>query len=557
MSKEERKNLIKKIVKVLVIADLIILSLSGLFFIYAIFELPITILIFSLKGLIIVSLVGLFFFIIFARKLTEEHYDSILLFEGVIHLGFILLAINASGGIYSKFLYFFYLLIIFTTLYSKALGLTLAGTILGYLVFDIFFYNRSEIINNPFAVWPQALFLLFVAGFSTIYSQRYQKALKEKRQVETTAEELTEDKSAAETLLSSIADGVYAVDNERKIVLFNKAAEEMTGWKQEDSLGIKCSTVMKLKNEQDVSVCEKDCPMLATWNSNQSIIRNDLSFVNKRHKTVQISGSYASIKNSKGEITGGICVFRDITKQKEVERLRNEFVSTASHELRTPITTLEGYISLALNSGICKIDQKAKEYMNKAHSTILTMANLVKNLLSVTKIEEGRLQPQAKSFNLKDLIKTVVSELSIQANAKGIKLDFKESTISFTGKRGVGRSLNVMADPESIREVLTNLIENAIKFTKQGEVTVSVIYDDDFANVCIADTGIGIPTDDVRHLFEKFYRVDNSATREVGGTGLGLYITRSLVEMFGGKIWVESEEGKGSKFYFTIPRAIA
>jgi signal transduction histidine kinase len=130
----------------------------------------------------------------------------------------------------------------------------------------------------------------------------------------------------------------------------------------------------------------------------------------------------------------------------------------------------------------------------------------------------------------------------------------KELTTS--GKKAIGRNLNVRADREMIREVLNNLTENAVKFTSKGGVSISIDYDNEFATVNIEDTGMGMPKEGQKHLFEKFYRVDNTATREVGGTGLGLYITRSIVETFGGRIWVDSEFKKGSKFHFTIPLAL-
>jgi signal transduction histidine kinase len=313
---------------------------------------------------------------------------------------------------------------------------------------------------------------------------------------------------------------------------------------------------MKLKDDQDLSVCEKSCPMLITWSSNDSIVKNDMCFINKFKKTIQVSGSYAPIKDLSGNITGGLCVFRDVTKQRQLERQKDEFISTASHEMRTPLTAMEGYLDLATNPNITKIDEKAKEFLDKAHAQVLGMSRLMKDLLNISKIEEGKFELSKQSFEIKDLIKSVIETLTKMAEGKGLKLKFAESNISFSGKKAIGVSTKVMADQDKAREVLNNLIENAIKYTKTGEVDVSVAYDQDFATICIADTGIGIAQDDQKHIFQKFYQVADYETREVGGTGLGLYITRSMVEMNGGKIWVESKKGQGSKFFFTIPRSI-
>lgn len=332
----------------------------------------------------------------------------------------------------------------------------------------------------------------------------------------------------------------------------------MTSWTEKDSLGLKCSTVMKLKKDDDTSVCEKDCPALAVWNTGEAVFRNDTCFVHKKNrKRIQLSSSYAPIKDFEGKMAGAICVFRDVTKEKEVERLRNEFVSTASHELRTPITATEGYLSIVTDSGMVKIDDKGKEFILKAKNTLLNMSRLIQNLLAVTKIEEGKLETNITNFSIHDLTKEVIDVFVPKAKEKGIGLTLEESkNLSVKGKKVVGRSLNVRADMEMLREVLNNLVENAIKFTEKGGVTATIDYDEEFATVNIEDTGMGMPADAQKHLFEKFYRVDNTATREVGGTGLGLYITRSIIETFGGRIWVESSQGKGSKFHFTVPLAL-
>ena len=236
--------------------------------------------------------------------------------------------------------------------------------------------------------------------------------------------------------------------------------------------------------------------------------------------------------------------------------MRSEFVSTASHELRTPITAMSGYIELVMNNNVCKIDDKAREYLTKAFNTAGAMSVLIKNLLVVTKIEDRKIEYDIINFPLKGLAEEVIEVFKNRAAKENIELKFLASPNLTIKGRAIGRSLDVRADKEQIREVLNNLVENAIKFTQNGSITISIDYDDDFAKVCVADTGVGIPEDGQKHLFEKFYQVDNSATRAVGGTGLGLYITRSIVEAFGGRIWVESAEGEGSKFYFTVPRSL-
>lgn len=464
-----------------------------------------------------------------------------------------LFLIDYLGGPLTPYIFLVYL--------ALAIGFTF-NTWYGVSIFvtGTFYLGLSYFIH-PGAISGYAGILasfFVISGFFGYFGHRYREMLEQSHSLEKSNLDLSASQNKEDALLGSIADGVYVVDMERNLTMFNPAAGEMTGWKEEEAIGLKCWTVMNLKSDTDVSVCQKDCPAMAVWNTGENVMRDDTCFVKKRgSKKIQISSSYSPIKDKNGKLTGAICVFRDITAAKEVERLRNEFVSTASHELRTPITAMEGYMELIENEKICKIDDKAKEYITKARNTAAGMSNLVKNLLTVTKIEEGKIQTNITHFPIHDLATEVVEALGPSAKNKNLYLKIVEApNQKIRGEKAVGRSLNVIADREQIREVLYNLVENGLKFTTEGGVSISVTYDTDFATVEIADTGMGIPAEGQKHLFEKFYRVDNTATREVGGTGLGLFITRSIVELFGGSIWIESQVGKGTKFYFTIPRSL-
>lgn len=465
--------------------------------------------------------------------------------------------IEYFGGVSSAFFSLFYILLIGILLYDKVWGLFAFALIFIYIIFHVFIFSKDPgtvvLIYSPKII---SLVAALLGGY--FLGDRYRKIIKENRSLTSMASQATAGKTQEEAVLTAIPDGVYAIDMDRNLVLFNKAAQEMTNWAEKDALGLKCQTVMNLKKEDDVSVCEKDCPAMAVWNTGGAIFRNDTCFVNKNSKKrIQLSSSYAPIKDFQNKVVGALCVFRDITKEKEIERLRNEFVSTASHELRTPITATEGYLSIVTDSGMCKVDEKGKEYLKKAKSTLMAMSKLTKNLLSVTKIEEGKLETNITNFSIHDLAKEVVDIFQKHADEKGIKIEFVESkSLSAKNKKAIGRSLNVHADQEMIREVINNLIENAIKFTQKGGVRVSIDYDEEFATVNVEDSGMGMPKEAEKHLFEKFFRVDNTETREVGGTGLGLYITRSIVEIFGGRIWVETKQGEGSKFHFTVPLAL-
>lgn len=504
-------------------------------------------------GLSALNLVSYFVFSSYAEEKPGETLE-VAIFS---HSLYFLFLVDYFGGPTGFLFPILYISIIGAFYYKRIWGFVVFSVTALYLITHILVGTNNiteAIIEN--SAPALSLLISFVGGFAT--GRQVEKMREANKDLSSVASKATAGRTQEQAVLSAIADGVYAVDMERNTVLFNKAAQELTNWEEKDTLGLKCWTVMKLKNDQDVSVCEKDCPALKVWNTDEPVFRNDTCFVNKKSKKrIQLSSSYAPIKDFQGKTVGALCVFRDITKEKEVERLRNEFVSTASHELRTPITATEGYLSIVRDSGLCKPDEKTVEYVDKARDTLLNMSKLIKNLLAVTKIEEGKLETTITNFSAHDLAKEVVDVFSKSAKGKKISLDLVDSKkLTVKGKKVVGRSLNVRADREMIREVLNNLIENAIKFTEKGSVQVSIDYDEEFATMNVEDSGMGMPADAQKHLFEKFYRVDNTATREVGGTGLGLYITRSIVETFGGRIWVESSQGKGSKFHFTIPLAL-
>jgi signal transduction histidine kinase len=254
-----------------------------------------------------------------------------------------------------------------------------------------------------------------------------------------------------------------------------------------------------------------------------------------------------------GQMSGGIALFRDISDEKEVERQRNEFISTASHEMRTPVAAVEGYLSLAMNPAVATIDERAKGYLDKAHSSTKHLGDLFRDLLAITKIEDNH-EGGEEIFDLGAMAKDAVDDMRFEADKKHLEMQFAPSDQRLRGDNIVMPVYAVKANPQRVREVIMNLLENAIKFTPQGTVRLTIGGTNDAVTLSVIDSGIGISAEDIGHLFQKFYRVDNSSTRTIGGTGLGLYLCRSIIEKAGGKIWVDSKLGEGSAFRFNLPR---
>ncbi len=228
----------------------------------------------------------------------------------------------------------------------------------------------------------------------------------------------------------------------------------------------------------------------------------------------------------------------------EEDQLKSEFVSIASHELLTPTAAIEGYLSMILEEKMAKVDPKAEEYLWKVFNSSKRLSRLVKDLLSVSRIESGRIKVESKVFNLAEVVSQQMDQLMIKAKEANLYLKADLPKIP----------ANVFADPERVAQAVVNLVGNSLKYTKEGGVTVKIAQKPKFYEVQVIDTGIGISQEDREHLFQKFSRIDNKQTSGIAGTGLGLYITKSMIELMGGSISVQSEVGKGSTFAFTVPR---
>ncbi len=364
---------------------------------------------------------------------------------------------------------------------------------------------------------------------------------------------LDQESLKTEILVNSIGDGVIIVDHELRIQLLNPAAAAMTGWDQSSALNLDWKAVCKLSDARDMTITGDGDPFQKAWSSGKSLSVNDLVLTNKAGRKVPLAMTISPIFNSDHTIGGGIAVFRDISAEKIAERERSEFISTASHEMRTPVAAIEGYLSLAMNPKVATIDDRAKGYLDKAHASTGHLGQLFQDLLSITKVEDHQLASHPEKFNLSEMVRGVVDDMKFTAEAKKLQLAFDPSPGNDAGGRRLAPPFTVLADQERLREVLTNLIDNALKFTQAGGVTVGLMGDDKNVTVSVKDTGIGIAAEDIPHLFQKFYRADNSQTRTIGGTGLGLYLARTIVELYGGKIWVESKLGEGSTFAFSLP----
>lgn len=360
---------------------------------------------------------------------------------------------------------------------------------------------------------------------------------------------LKNEAAKSNTIIRSISDGVIMVNPAQEITLINPAAQTLTGWSAADALKLHLSSVLIIEDETGAQFSEATNPLTQALQQLQTS-RYTAVVVTKSGKRVTSAFSITPLKDG-----GAIIIFRDITKERAEEREQAEFISTASHEMRTPVASIEGFLGLALTPQVATIDDKAREYITKAHDSAQYLGRLLQDLLEISRAEDGRLQHHMEMLELAEFTKTITESFQPKASEKQLSLIYKPAgTKASVGDTKIAPVLYGWADKDHLREALSNLIENAIKYTPTGEVTVDIHATNDTVRINVQDSGIGIPAEDVPHLFQKFYRVDNTDTREIGGSGLGLYLTRKLIEGMNGRIGVESILHKGSTFYIELPR---
>jgi len=459
---------------------------------------------------------------------------------------------NGSKRIITKVLY--YLLLTVTVVFAL---LTLGGIIAARFMPEV----ASIVEQFDLSIVTEALAAVLLCCGITLFLVRRYFAPSDNSQLNKLAGALrTKDEQAA-ILIQSIADGVIVTNTEGKITLMNRSAANMTGWTVQDAAGINIEQVFTVAKEKGEEIPKADYPFAAVL-SHKAFFNQVLQLTSRDGRKRIISLVISPVVTPTGEVFGAVAVLRDVSEQRAAEQQRAEFISTASHEMRTPVAAIEGYLALALNDKVSTIDERAKGYLEKAHASTKHLGQLFQDLLTSAKAEDGRLTSHPAVVEMGAFLEQLVEDLKFGAAKKGLNSEFivgSSSAIDATSKEAssikVVRPLYyVNVDPDRIREVITNLFDNGVKYTQQGSVAIGLTGNNDVVQIFIRDTGPGIPPDDLPHLFQKFYRVDNSATRTIGGTGLGLFICRKIVELYQGRVWVTSELGKGSIFYINLPR---
>ncbi len=349
----------------------------------------------------------------------------------------------------------------------------------------------------------------------------------------------------AKAILDSVADGILVTDAQGQITLFNPSAERLLGIQARDVLGRPLEHFLGLFGPAARQWMEA----IQRWSreaevSQQDVAETQIEMEDGRVLSVRLAPVFLQ-----REFLGTVSVIRDITHHIEVDRMKSAFVANVSHELRTPLTAIKGYVEVLLSGMAGDLTERQRHFLNIILNHADRLINLVNDLLDLSRLEAGRIRLQPERLELEPLIRDLVRDFRRRVEKENRQL---------TLKREIEPDLPpVYADPKRTEQILANLLENAVRYTPDGgTIWVSARrYDDQYVVVAVKDTGIGIPPEDQDKIFERFYRGQHPLVLATPGTGLGLPIVRQLVEMQGGRIWLESTgvPGEGTTFYFTIP----
>lgn len=378
-----------------------------------------------------------------------------------------------------------------------------------------------------------------VSAFQNMaYSLKNEKS--KEKQLADSLNQISAEKAKDEALLTSINDAVVAVDKEGRVILFNNAAAKLTGFSFNEALNNQYINILKIINEKGGTT--EDIVKYAFLGILNHKVQH-LAIVSKNGVQIPISQSIGPIFDSARKISGVVIVLRDTTKERELEKIKDEFLSIASHELRTPMSAIKNLISMIFEGDYGEVNQNLKEPLTDIGSSTERLIQLVNDMLDVSRIESGRLKLALEDVNIKEITEEVVRSMQPLVQQGRVKLVMENVEDAL-----------VRTDPGKVKEVLNNLIGNAVKFTDAGQITVSSKRAEGLICISVTDTGVGISKEDQPKLFAKFSQINTDQFVRPAGTGLGLYISREFTRKLGGDLWIESSEaGGGSTFTFSLP----
>ncbi|MBU1083616.1 MAG: ATP-binding protein [Candidatus Omnitrophota bacterium] len=371
-------------------------------------------------------------------------------------------------------------------------------------------------------------------------SGKYEKIIENKDKSEQLLErkyqKISLEKKQTESIMRSVSEGLVVVDKKGKVLLMNPAAEKLL------------DTTKKEKINRSIFSDMKDGQMVSFSKDSKDGTKT-IEYESDKDETVKtIRSSSAVIQDENGQTVGMVSILTDMTKQKELDKMKNNFINTVTHEFRTPIVAMQKSIQVMLSGATGQLNQAQDKFLSIAKRNLERLNLLIDDLLNLSKLEEKKMSMDAREGSIKDVAEDICETIGTWMTTKSIEL-VKEFQNDLPPQ---------IFDPNRIAQVLNNLLSNAIKFTpKGGKITVGIRRAEGgkTVEVSVTDSGIGMSEEDSKKVFDKFFQIGERTTTDITGTGLGLPIAKEIVELHGGRIWIESEKDKGSTFTFTLPLA--
>jgi PAS domain S-box-containing protein len=357
------------------------------------------------------------------------------------------------------------------------------------------------------------------------------------QELERSVQELTRK---LELILHSIDEGLFSVDRELRLLTFNPAAEKILGWREEEVVGRSCAEIFR---EEDGSFSYQEELLSEAMRKAQPVnsVKEGHPVINKDGQRIFIASSVAPLLNPDGQVVGAMVAFRDVSAEIELDHMKSGFISMVSHELRSPLSHIIASTELMRDTDLSSAQQE--DLLGIMHDQSNRLNKFVARILDVSLLEAGTVKAEQRPVALKPMLEQMIEVFEMRANTHRFELTVpEEPTI-------------VVGDESKLQTILDNLLENAVTYSpKDSRVSIEVSDGDKEVVISIIDEGIGIPAMQLGKIFERFHRVNVGDDQEQYGYGLGLYISKRLIEMQGGSIWVESEVGRGSRFCFSLPK---
>lgn len=460
-----------------------------------------------------------------------------------------------SGGINSPFWFIYLLALIAGAMYLPAWAMVVAGVeaILLYLLtvalLTPYFFGlykvgvTAQMLIVPIASFFSVIMTYVVAKDLNIEIQNIRKLANNLKKKTT---EVIGERNKLDTVVASVADGIFVLDKEKRITFINSAAQAILGLNKDNVLEKNIDEILELREERNYELIDsgKICVTKNIHADKKLFGPINLRIKTKFGSEILVNLTSSGIKEGDEVDIGCICTFHDISKEKELEEMKLDFVAMAAHELRTPLTAVRGYLSILIEEVSKKLTKEEKSWVEKAFVSTTNLSSLVENLLSISRIEMQSLKLELVETNWAIFLREIINNFQPQAKQKNIDLKLILK----------GEIHKISIDKFRMSEVMSNLLANAINYTNPGgKVELTSWIDKKDLITTIEDTGEGIPESALPHLFTKFFRVSGALEQGSKGTGLGLYISKAIIEMHQGKIWVKSTLGVGSIFGFNIP----